>query len=275
VVANLHLGALGHRPAIGIGQGDLGLTAHLDLLNKSAVALLARFESLDRFLKRLSCLLMNTGCRPISCSQITQVRPHLLIDVLENLLKLCLRKVLVFVVNGLELTAIAGKEFCPKEIQLPAKKDKRSEESLKSLYVIFSEISHGREVGSQFAKKPAELHVAMGFPRQSSARSDPGEVSIARALAQIPWIIGRSPRECGLSPRAPKTRKIETLHIRLNEADRIIFCDIVIEKIRQKKPLGPAVSLHVSHPASLLCIRGRLYCRVGWHKEFSHSLTLG
>jgi hypothetical protein len=200
---------------------------------------------------------MDTGFLAIGCIQITQVLLHLLIYFLEGLLKFCLRKVLVFAVDGLEFTSIDGQEFCPKEIQLPAKKDELSEESLQSVCVIFSDISNGLEVGSQFSQKPAELHVAMGFPLKPSAGSNPVEVSIAGELEQIPWIVGRSTSECGLSPRESNTHKIETLHIRINETDRIIFCDIVIAKIRQKKPWGPAVTLNVSHPASLLCMGGR------------------
>ncbi len=62
--------------------------------------------------------------------------------------------------------------------------------------------------------------------------------------------------------------------IRIHETNRIRFRDIVIEQSRQKKPLGPTVSLNVAQPASLLCMRGRLSCRVSWHKEFSHRLSM-
>jgi len=34
---------------------------------------------------------------------------------------------------------------------------------------------------------------------------------------------------------------------------------LITKKIRQQEPLGPAVSLDVAHPASLLCIGGGGY----------------
>jgi hypothetical protein len=54
VVANSYLGALGHRAASGSGTGALGLIARRDLLHQPAGSLLALFEALDLFLKRLS-----------------------------------------------------------------------------------------------------------------------------------------------------------------------------------------------------------------------------
>jgi hypothetical protein len=125
---------------------------------------------------------------------------------------------------------------------------------LAHLGVIFSESSNGLELGAQFSQKPDALHVAMGFPLKSSAGSNPIKVSIDGELEQIPWIIGRSTSKCGLSPRESKTLKIKPLHIRINETNWMLFCDIVIERIRQKNPLGPEVSLKVAHPAPFLCM---------------------
>jgi hypothetical protein len=275
VVAHIHLGTLGPRSALGIGPGELGLTARRAFLHQAALALLALFAALDRFLKLLSGRWMNTGVRASGCIPLTQVLLPLLIEVLEGLLKFCLRKVLVCVVDSLAFPALDGKECCPKAIQLLAKKDKRSEESLQRLCVMFSDISDGLEVGSQCSKQPDELYVARGFPLKPSAGSEPVEVSIDVEREHIPGIVGRSTSACGLSPRESKTRKLETRHIRLKDTERMIFCDIVSEKIRQQTPLGPAVTLKGSHPASLLCIGGRLYCKVRVHKEFSHSLVCG
>ena len=239
------------------------------------VALLALFESLDLLLSLLAGRLMDARCFPIGGSQITQVRCYLFVDVLKRLLKRCLRTVLVLVVDRLELAPVNGQQFCPKEIQLCAQEDKLPEKSVPRFRVSFSEISHRLDVWSKFAQKPNALHVAMGFPLKSSAGSNPVEVSIDVELEQIPWIIGRATRACSLSPREPKPLQIKTLHIRINNTNRIFFRDIVIEKIRQKEPLGPTVSRNVAHPASLLCFGGRLYSRVSGHKEFSHTLAPG
>src|SRR5687768_8860268 len=121
---------------------------------------------------------------PIGGIQITQVLCYLFVDVLKSLLKLCLRKVLVFVVDRLAFAPVNGQKFCPKEIQLFAQEDKLPEKSLQRFSVIFSEISNRLEVGSKFSKKPNELHVAMGFPLKSSAGSNPVEVSIDVELEQ-------------------------------------------------------------------------------------------
>jgi hypothetical protein len=274
VVAHSHLGALGHRSASGIGQGALGPTARRDLLHTSARALLARCASRDLVLKRLSGRVMGTGCRAIGGIQITQGLRHLLIQVLKSLLKFGLRKILVFAVDGLEFTAIDSQECCPNAIPLPAQEDKRTAKSLPRLGVLLPEISPSLTVGSEFSQPPDALHVALGFPLQSSAGSKPVAVAIDVEREQIPWIIGRSTRECGLSPRKSKTRKIKTLHVRIDETNRMLFRDIVIEKLGSKKPWGPAVSLNGAHPASLLCLGGRLYWSVRWHTAFSHSLPL-
>jgi hypothetical protein len=164
VVAPSHLGALGPRAAIGIGQGELGRTACRDLLHTSTISLRARLESLDLLLQLLSCRVMDTGCLPIRRIQITHVLRHLLIEIRESLLKRCLRNVLVCVVDGLDLTAIEGEEYCPKESQRPAQKDTRSEENLQSFGVMFSELSHGLDGGSPCSQQPDERHVALGVP---------------------------------------------------------------------------------------------------------------
>ena len=90
VVAHIYRGTLGHRSAIGIGQGALGLTARRDLLPKFAVSLLALLESLDLRRPLFAGRLMDTGFLAISGIQIAPVWRALLIDVLERLLKLCL-----------------------------------------------------------------------------------------------------------------------------------------------------------------------------------------
>jgi hypothetical protein len=274
VVAHVHLGARGHRAALGIGQAERGLTTRRALLHKAAISLLTLLEALDLFLQLRSGRLMDTGCLTIGCIQIAPVLRHRLIDGREGLLKLGLRKVLVCAVGGCELTASNGQECCPKEIQLLAQQDKRTEESLKSVGVMFSEISHGLEVGSKLSQKPAALHLAMGFPLTSATGSNPVEGAIDVAPEHIPWIIGWSTCACGLSPRTSKTLEIETLHIRIHETTRILFGDIVIKHLGQKKLLGSAVSLTVSHSAFLRCMGGRLSCSVRAHQEFSHSLAL-
>jgi hypothetical protein len=117
VVANLDRGALGHRPAIGIGQGELALTARRDLLHKPAVSLPALVASLDLLLQLCTGRLMGTGFLTIGGIQITQGLRHLLVYILESLRKLGLGQVFVFAVDGLEFTTINGQEFCPKERQ--------------------------------------------------------------------------------------------------------------------------------------------------------------
>jgi hypothetical protein len=274
VVAHIDLGTLGHRLALGIGPRALGLTARRELPHASAVSLLALLESRELFLKLCACGLMDTGFLTIGCIQIAHVLRHLLIEILERLRKCCLRDVLVFALDGRELTFSDGQEFCPIEIPWLAPEDNIPDEGLKRVGVMFSEISHGREIGSQLARKPDELHVAMGFPLQPSARSAPVEVSIDVEREHIPWIIGWSTRECGVSPRDSKTLEIETLHLRITETNRMICSDRVIDHIGQKPLVGSAVSRHVSHPASLLCIGGRFSWSVRSHKTFSHSLAL-
>jgi hypothetical protein len=147
--------------------------ARRDGLHQSARALLALFAPLELGLKLLSGRLMDTGVLAIGCIQITHVLLHRLSDVLEGLLTLYLRNVLGCVVDGLELTAIAGEACCPQARQRRAKKDQLSEERWQRFGVIASAISTGLAGGSQFSQKPDALPVAMGFPLQPSAGSAP------------------------------------------------------------------------------------------------------
>jgi hypothetical protein len=194
--------------------------------------------------------------------------------LLQRLLKRCLRKVLMGVVDRLACTPVKGQQCCPKAIQLLAQEDQLPDKSGQRFRVLVSEISNRLDVWSKFAKKPNELHVAMGFPLKSSARANPVQVSINAELEPIPWRIARSTSQCRLSPRESKPLQLKPLHLRIHTTNRMVCHDIVIEQIRHKEPLGPAVSHHVAHPASLRCLGGRLYWSVRGRKEFSHSLAL-
>jgi hypothetical protein len=187
VVAHVHRRALGHRAAIGIGQGERGLPTRPDLLHQAGVSRLALLESLDLLLQRRAGQLMDAGSLPIRCIQITQVLLHLLSYFPAGLLKFCLRKVLVVVVDRLECAPVNGQKFCPNEIHLCAQEDTLTEKRWPRLSVLFPELSNRLEIGSKFLQQPDELHVAMGFPLKSSAGANPVEVAIDGAHEHTPW----------------------------------------------------------------------------------------
>jgi hypothetical protein len=121
VVAPLHLGALGHRPASGIGPGARGLAARRAFLHQAALARRTLLEALALRLPLRAGRLLDTGVLAIGGVQLTQPRLHLLSPVLEGLRKFCLRHVRV--VDGREVTAIDGQEFYSNEIQRLAQED--------------------------------------------------------------------------------------------------------------------------------------------------------
>jgi hypothetical protein len=274
VGAHRPLGPRGPSPASRSGRGERGLTARRALLHRSAVARLARLESRSLPLTLRCGRWMDTGSLPSRWIQVTPGLRHLRIDGLEGLRTCGRRTVLVVIMDGLALTALAGQACCPEAIPRPAKQDERAAERWKSCGGMCAAISQGLEGGSPCSQKPDALHVARGVPLKPAAGSAAGAGAIDVELAHIPWLVGRSTSAGGLSPRAAKPHKIETRHLSSNDTDRMLCCALVIEQSGQKQPWGPAVPLKVSHPAALLCSGGSVYWRVRGHKEFSPSLAL-
>jgi hypothetical protein len=247
------------RPRImgGCARATWVCNAWLALRHDRRVGVASRRQA--RALGRSLCSgrVMDPGVCPSGCLQITPGRLPLLISGVESLLTRCRRQGLVVPVDRLEWTAITGEAVCPHAIPRLAQEAQRTDQRVPSVGVLWPDISHRLAGWSQCSPPPDALHVALGCPRQSSAGSQPLEVSVAGEREPIPGSIGRSPRESGVSPRDSKRRTSTTLHLRRHEPNRMRCRDRVIKRIRQKTRWRPAVSRNVAHPACLLCIRGR------------------
>ena len=112
----------------------------------------------------------------------------------------------------------------PLEVEPPVQQHELAEHRFEGAAVVASEVRDRLEVGLQAAHQPDDLDIALGFPLQPSARSDPVEVAIDVELQQIARRIARPPRSLRFDPREAGARKIEPINEGLDEPNRIVDC---------------------------------------------------
>jgi hypothetical protein len=103
------------------------------------------------------------------------------------------------------------------------------------------------EVGPQAAHQPDDLDIALGFPLQPSARSDPVEVAVNVELQQIAWRVARTPRRFRLDTPETPSREVDPVDEHVDEPHRIVGLDVIVNRFRQQQKLVPSESGDVSH----------------------------
>ena len=84
------------------------------------------------------------------------------------------------------------------------------------------------------AHQPDDLDIALGFPLQPPARSDSVQIAVDVKLQKVAGRIARPPRSLRFDPREPGARKIEPIDERVDEPNRIVRPDVVVDGLRQQ-----------------------------------------
>jgi hypothetical protein len=87
-------------------------------------------------------------------------------------------------------------------------------------------------------QQPDDLEVAMAFGFQPAARPNAVEVSINVRLQQVPRRIARSARRLRLDPRKARLDEIKASDKGVDEPDRVVGSDVIVDGFRLKEKLG-------------------------------------
>ena len=134
---------------------------------------------------------------------------------------------------------------------------------------VAAEVGDGLEVWRKPLGQPHELHIVLRFALQAPAGLDAIEVAVDVDLQQYRGVGGRSPSGRRVNTYEAETSEIEFVHEDLDDADRVVLSDVVVQALGQQRDLRSIFafdeSLHVPAPTSR-CDQYRQ------QDEFSHGL---
>jgi hypothetical protein len=149
--------------------------------------------------------------------------------------------------TALDAGSVDRQQLAAVEAEPPAQQHKLAEHRFEGAAIVASEVRDRLEVRLEATQQPDDLDIALGFPLQPSARSDPVEVAIDVELQQITGRIARTPRRLRFDPRKPRRREVEPVDESVNEADRIVGVDVIVHRLRQQQELVTLESGNVAH----------------------------
>ena len=118
---------------------------------------------------------------------------------------------------------------------------------MKAPQIGASEVRDRLEVRLEAAHQPDDLDIALGFPLQPSARSNPVQIAVDVELQEIAGRVARPPRRLRFDSREAGARKIEPINEGLDEPNRIVDLDVIVNRLRQQQKLVPSESGDVGH----------------------------
>jgi hypothetical protein len=87
--------------------------------------------------------------------------------------------------TALDAGSVDRQQLAAVEAEPPAQQHKLAEHRFEGAAIVASEVRDRLEVRLEATQQPDDLDIALGFPLQPSARSDPVEVAIDVELQQI------------------------------------------------------------------------------------------
>jgi hypothetical protein len=103
--------------------------------------------------------------------------------------------------------------------------------------IVGAEIGDGLEVRLQRPQQPDDLDVAMAFGLQPAARTHAIEIAVDVELQEIARRVARPSCRLRLDPPEACLDEIEPIDEGVNETNRIVRADVVVDRFRQKQKL--------------------------------------
>src|SRR5271166_4463890 len=92
--------------------------------------------------------------------------------------------------------------------------------------------------------QPHQLDIALRFPFEPPARLHTVEIAVEVDLQQRRGMIGRATRHLRHNSIKAQHRQIQFINEGIDDADRVIFPDAVVQAIRQQDELAPVLALN-------------------------------
>ena len=161
------------------------------------------------------------------------------------------REIAVLVVDRLDPRAIHRQQLSAEQVQLAAQQHELAEHRAEGVAVIAAEVGDGLEVWLQVPQQPDHLDIAVGLGFQPAAGPDPVEVTVDVELQQITRAHSRDARLLRLHTSEPCGREIQPIDKGIDEANRVLRADIIVQRFRQEQSLRSVVADEVRHAAIL------------------------
>ena len=150
-----------------------------------------------------------------------------------------------------ELAPIDREKFPAEQVEALAQQDELTADSFHGGGMLATKVGDRLEVGRQPAEQPHQLDIAVGFLLQTSARPDPMEIAVQIQPQQIAGIVARPPGVRWHRPPKPQRGEIKLGDEGVEEPDRMVGPDEVVQHVRQEDRLGAIGASDVGHEGTL------------------------
>src|SRR5277367_2014647 len=234
-----------------IGQRNLALAGAFQFLRQLGIPATTLFQNgnlLGQVLRR------GAGRRTvlsISVIEAGQIVGKPLIRPLDQPFQLLAGEVAIGAIDRLQPGAVDRYQLTAKQIELAAEQHELAEHRFEGVAVVLAEISDGLEVGPQSAQQPDHFEIAGGLSFKPAAGSHPIDVAINVELEQVGRIVSWTAGVFRLNPGKACLIEVQIIDERVDEADRIVAMNVVIDPRRQKLGLVAITAFNVVHATIL------------------------
>ena len=159
------------------------------------------------------------------------------------------REVLVAIVHRLELAAVDGNNGAGEQAQLAAQHHELATHRPDRRAIVPAEVGDRLEVGHQPPGQPHQLDIALRFALQPPARLNPVQITVEINLQQRHRMVRGTAGRFWDNAGKAQHRQIQFVNEGIDDADRVIFPDVVVQAVRQQDELAPVLALNKTlHP---------------------------
>jgi hypothetical protein len=163
-------------------------------------------------------------------------------------------EVAVAAVDRLELAAVDGHHALRQQLEIPAQNHEAAADVADAVTVVVPEVGDGLEVRRQAARQPYQLHVALALVLQATAGLDAMEIAVDVDLEQNRRVVRRPSCTGRCHPFEAQAGEVQFVDKRVDDPNRVVLANEVIQTLWQQRYLLPVLALDVSrHIGS--CIR--------------------
>jgi hypothetical protein len=105
--------------------------------------------------------------------------------------------------------------------------------------IIASKVGNRLEVGRETAEQPNQLEIPRGLPLKTAAGGNAVQIAIYVKLQQRGWMVRWASRLCRAGPLKPQVGQVQLVNERIDDTNRVVLVDVVINALRKQQALAP------------------------------------
>ena len=137
-----------------------------------------------------------------------------------------------------ELAAVDGYKRLREQLKLAAQSYELPAHLAYRLAIILPKICDGFEVRRETTGQPHQFDIALCLSLQPTAGLYPIEIPIDVYLEQCRWVVTGAAGYLWNNTLKPQITQDQIIHKGINDLDRIIFCDVIVESFGKQRALG-------------------------------------